>query len=174
MSNKKVSQSKVTEIIDTETGEVKQTVSTKTFGLDREPPYIKMYIDDIARLKELPQGMNKILMELIKSMGYNNVIPAYKPIKMMICESLDIKMDYLNKAISTFHKKGLLIRLHRGIYIADPELFARGKWEDIQNLRLVIEYSHDGTKKVKGNLPDEVQLKLGKFPLTFFVPSCEY
>lgn len=161
MSNKKVSQSKITETVDLDSGEVRQTVSTKTFGIEKEPPYIKMYIDDIARLKELPPGMNKILIELIKSMGYNNVIPAYKPIKMMICNNLNIRMDYLNKAISTFHKKGLLIRLHRGIYMADPELFARGKWEDIKNLRLVIEYSAKGTKEIKGNLPEEVQLKLG-------------
>ena len=100
-------------------------------------------------------------MELIKSMGYNNVIPAYKPIKEMICRNLGIKMDYLNKSIDAFYKAGLLIRLHRGIYMADPELFARGKWEDIKNLRLVIEYKKDGTKQLKSNLPQEVQLKLG-------------
>lgn len=161
MSKKKVSQSTVKEIVDSETGEVIEVISTNTFGVDKEPPYIKMYIDDIARLKELPPGMNKILMELIKGMGYNNVIPAYKPIKMMICRNLGIKIDYLNKAISTFYKKGLLIRLDRGIYLADPELFARGKWEDIKNLRLVINYTADGKKEIKGNLSEAVQLKLG-------------
>lgn len=160
MGNKKVSQSKITETIDLETGEVRKVVSTNTFGIDKEPPYIKMYIDDIARLNQLPPGMSKILMELVRTMGYNNVIPAYKPIKKMMCRTLDIKMDYLNKAISAFHKKGILIRIDRGIYIADPELFARGKWEDIKNLRLVIEYSNDGTKKVKGDLPEQVQLSL--------------
>ena len=161
MGNKKVSQSRVTETVDLDTGEIKQQVSTSTFGVDKEPPYIKMYIDDIARLKDLPPGMNRILLELIKSMGYNNVIPAYKPIKMMICDRLGIKMDYMNKAITKFHKKGLLIRVHRGIYIADPELFARGKWEDIQNLRLSIDYKQDGKKKLSSNLSEEVQLKLG-------------
>ncbi len=159
--NTKVSQSKIKETIDVETGELKSHVSTQVFGLEKEPPYIKMYIEDIARLKELPHGMNRILLEMIKSMGYNNIIAAYKPIKTIMCNNLGIKMDYLNKAISTFHKKGLLIRLDRGIYMADPELFARGKWEDIKNLRLVIEYSKDGTKKLKSNLPKEVQLKLG-------------
>lgn len=161
MEKKKVSKSTIIQQVNSETGEVIDLVSTQTFGIEKEPPYIKMYIDDITRLKELPPGMSKILMELIKSMGYNNVIPTYKPIKQMICRNLGIKMDYLNKAISTFHKKGLLIRLHRGIYVADPELFARGKWEDIKNLRLVVEYAKDGSKKLQSNLPEEVQLKLG-------------
>lgn len=162
MSNKKkIITSNSVEVIDHNTGEVHQTTINTTFLLDKEPDFIKMYVSDIARLKELPTGMQPILMELIKSMGYNNVIPAYKPIKEMICRNLGIKMDYLNKSIDAFYKAGLLIRLHRGIYMADPELFARGKWEDIKNLRLVIEYQRDGTKQLKSNLPQEVQLKLG-------------
>lgn len=161
MSKSKVSKSTIIQHVDQDTGEVIDLVKTQTFGIEKEPPYIKMYVDDITRLKDLPPGMSKILMELIKSMGYNNVIPTYKPIKQMICARLGIRMDYLNKAISTFHKKGLLIRLHRGIYVADPELFARGKWEDIKNLRLVVEYAEDGSKKLVSNLPEEVQLKLG-------------
>lgn len=160
-TKKKLSQSTITNTVDLDTGEIKESVTTKSFQVEREPAYIKMYIEDVARLKQLPPGMQPILMELIKGMGYNNIIAAYKPIKMMICSNLGIKMDYLNKAINTFYKKGLLIRLHRGIYIADPELFARGKWEDIKNLRLVIEYNQDGTKSLKSNLSEEVQLKLG-------------
>lgn len=159
--NKKIIRANSTEIINHETGEIHETISNTTFFVEKEPEYIKMYVNDIARLKNLPTGMQPILMELIKSMGYNNVIPAYKPIKDMICKNLGIKMDYLNKSIDAFYKAGLLIRLHRGIYMADPELFARGKWEDIKNLRLIIEYKKDGSKQLKSNLPQEVQLKLG-------------
>lgn len=160
-NKKKVIRSNSKEVIDHQTGEIHETVINSTFFVEKEPEYIKMYVSDIARLKNLPTGMQPILMELIKSMGYNNVIPAYKPIKEMICRNLGIKMDYLNKSIDAFYKAGLLIRLHRGIYMADPELFARGKWEDIRNLRLVVEYKKDGTKQLKSNLSQEVQLKLG-------------
>jgi DNA primase len=71
----------------------------------------------------------------------------------------------LNKAIDTFYKKGLFIRVARGVYMADPELFARGKWEDIRELRLVIDYVTDDngrtTKKLKSDLSESVQLRLG-------------
>jgi len=155
--NVKVSQTKIVDTINVETGEIYQSIQTKVYGQDKEPNYIKMYIEDIARLNELPIGMNKILIELIKSMGYNNVIPCYKPIKLMICNRLGIGLDYLNKAIDMFNKKGILIRYQRGIYIADPSLFAKGRWEDIKNLRLIIDYNKDGTKSIKSSVNDEME-----------------
>lgn len=166
MSNKKNKVSKTTliESVDTETGEVINTLKSQTYAVEKEPRYIKMYVDDVARLNDIPLGMSPILLELISQMGYNNVIPALKPIKAITCAKLGISLDYLNKAIQTFYEKGLFIRVARGIYMADPELFARGKWEDIKNLRLIIEYNAEGSKghprKLSSNLPEEIQLQL--------------
>lgn len=159
--DRNISKTSKIEILDKETGELTTSINTETYKIDKEPAYIKMYISDIARIKEVPSGMEKILMEMVCSMGYNNVIVAYKPIKDIICKRLGISIHYLNKAIGTFKKKGLLISVARGVYIADPELFARGNWADIKNLRLVIDYKEDGSKELQSNLPEEVQLKLG-------------
>jgi len=165
MGTKKFTQTKITETLDKKTGELVQISNTKTFNFEREPEYIKMYISDVARLKEVPAKMSPILLELVSQMGYNNLIPAYKPIKLMTCRKLGISIDYLNKAIQEFYNKGLFIRVARGVYVADPDLFARGKWEDIKELRLVIEYKNksdgSGVKKLKSNLSEEVQLRLG-------------
>ena len=159
-----VSQTKIVQNVNYETGEITEETVTKAFHLEKEPDYIKLYVSDIARLSDVPVGMEKILMELISQMGYTNIIPAYKPIKLMVCKRLNISLNYLNKAIQTFYEKGIFIRVARGVYIADPELFARGKWEDIKELRLVIEYKDNGKetiKTMKSNLPEQVQLRLG-------------
>ena len=164
MKKKKVTQSSITQTV-TSDGEILEHSTTKTFQFEKEPEYIKMYISDVARLKNVPNGMSPILLELISQMGYNNIIPAYKPIKLITCNRLGISLDYLNKAITEFYKKGLFIRVARGVYMADPELFARGKWEDIKQLRLVVDYDVDKkgntVKKLKSNLSEEVQLRLG-------------
>ena len=94
-------------------------------------------------------------------MGYNNVIPTFKPIKEMIAKKLNISYHTVDKSVKLFRKKGLFIPIARGMYIADTELFAKGKWSDIKNLRLVIEYRENGEKKLKSNLPQQIQLKLG-------------
>jgi len=159
---KKITHSQTKQIINNE-GEILETEIVQTFQVDKEPDFIKMYIADINRLNNLPKGMDVILLALLKTMSYTNIIPVYMPIKQVIAREIGVSIVYLNKAIEAFYKTGIFIRVARGIYMADPELFAKGSWNDIKKLRLVIDYNKNGTKSLKSNLPEEMQLKLG-FP----------
>ena len=42
--------------------------------------------------------------------------------------------------------------------MADPNLFGKGEWKDINNLRLVINYNQDGTKHISGERLDQLKL----------------
>lgn len=157
-------QLKTEEIIhmDNDTGEVLANhsyVTTNTF--DSEPAYFKVYVDDLVRLNDVPRGMTAILLELVKNMSYGNVIPAYKPVKDAVCSNLGISINYLNKAIDTFYKRGIFVREARGFYRADPELFGKGKWKDVKELRLQIEYKSDGTKHMISSLSPNARLAKG-------------
>lgn len=160
-SYQKVVRTNETYSVDESTGEIlSHEKTTESQSFEKEPSYIKIYVDDIARLKEVPKGMTRILLTLVKAMSYGNIIPTYKPIKEHICNDLGISINYLNKAIDTFYKKGIILRVARGMYMADPELFGRGKWKDIKDLRLLIEYTPDGRKKLTSSLSDRFQLQL--------------
>lgn len=152
MSKKKVTYEKSTEVLDKETGEVTLVTREQTSMIEREPDYVKLYIGDIMRLNELPPATGKVMIALLKSMGYNNIIPAYAPIKRMICRDLGITMNTINKAIDNLVKKELLIRFERGMYLADPNLFGRGKWADIKEIRTVITYNEEGKKEIKAEV----------------------
>ena len=151
-------------VTDLSTGEMVSHSKTETTAFESEPPYVKMYISDIVRIKSLPQGSTKVLFELVATMGYNNTIATYKPFKMMIATKLGLSLSYVEDCISGFIKKGLFIKIARGMYVADPSLFARGRWADIKELRLSIVYTDkkEGTtsKKLSGNITEEMQLKL--------------
>lgn len=142
-------------------GEVVEEHNHQTFMIEREPYYVKLYIEDIGRLNGISTTQNKILLSFIRSMGYSNLIPTYKPIKMMIAKELNVSLNTINMAVSDFKKKGLFIPVARGMYIADPNLFGKGKWSDIKSLRLSIEYKKDGTKKLSSDLPEQLKLNLG-------------
>jgi hypothetical protein len=161
MGKKKITQTKIIEKVDTKTGIIElKEIQSQSFLIDKEPDYVKLYLADITRLKDIPSGMNKVLFELMKSINYNGIIMAYKPVKDLMCLNMGISVNYLNKCIDEFYKKGILIRYARGVYIADPNLFAKGSWKDIQNLRLVIEYNKDGTKTLKSNVSEEMKNQL--------------
>ena len=132
-----------------------------TFSYETEPEYVKLYLKDIGKLNGLSPASNNVLLELIRGMSYNNVIPVYMPIKRMIANKLGISVHAVEKGIKEFYKKGLFIRAARGVYIADPQLFGKGKWTDIKKLRLVIDYEKDGSKKLSSNIPEQLKLKLG-------------
>ena len=149
----------VRETIDGKTGEITTLEKKTVFQIDKEPDYVKLYLKDIIRLKGLPPATSNILNSLLKSMGYNNIIPAYAPIKKIICRDLNISMDTFNKGIDNLYKKNILIRLDRGIYMADPELFGRGTWGEIKEIRMCITYGEDGKKQIKTEI-DKDQLKL--------------
>ena len=163
MKTKKfITRVETTESYDLSSGE-KQTlnVNVSSFLVDKEPEFIKLYIQDIGRLNSINGKANEVLLAFISKMGYNNLIPTYKPIKEMIARDLGISLHTVNAAIKSFKKKGLFIPFARGMYIADPELFARGNWKDIKQLRVIIDYNKDGSKKIKSNLIEQVkQLKL--------------
>ena len=158
MAKKKIVFEETTRTIDESTGELLTTTNKQVSFADKEPDYVKLYISDIVRLKDLPPSADKVLMEIIGQMGYSNIFAAYAPIKRVMIKNLDISMNTLNKSIDQLHKKGILIRIERGVYLVDPNLFARGSWDDIKNIRLTIEY--DGTtgqKKLTSDAPEKLK-----------------
>ena len=160
MENKKnVFVREVVEIANAETGEITMSKKQEVAMFKKEPPYVKLYLNDIGRLKGLNNSEQHLLNELVFNMGYNNVVPSYKPVKEMIAERLKMKYNTLDKCIKNLYKKGILIRKARGFYIVDPELFGRGSWTDVQKIRMTIDYNPDGTKTIN----TEVSKQLGLF-----------
>lgn len=155
---KKITHEKIEIVTDTLTGEILTQKSYINSVLDKEPDFVKLYLKDVIRLKDLPKNSENVLNLLLKSMSYKNIIPAYAPIKRMICSELNIPMNTLNKSIDNLYKSGILIRVERGIYMADPDLFGKGEWKDVKNLRLVIEYKKDGTKHISGERIEQLKL----------------
>ena len=148
----------VNEVIN-ESGEILVNQRTEVSQFESEPPYVKIYLQDIARLNGLNPSEQKLINELVFNMGYNNVVPSYKPVKEIIANKLGVSYETIDKAIKTLHKKGVLIRKARGMYIMDPNLFGRGSWKDIKKIRMVIEYDENGKKTINTEVSKQLDLK---------------
>lgn len=137
-------------VVDKTTGEIlSENVTSQTFiNKGSEPPFIKLYIDDLILLNDLPTKSSAILWELLRNMSYDNEIALNAYRKKKIIENLDIKMSTLNNALSSFVKKEILYRVGSGTYIPNPYLFARGSWDDISDLRMIVNYKA-GKKEIQ-------------------------
>lgn len=128
-------------------------------SFEKEPPYVKVYLEDIGRLNGLDPSEQKLVNELVFNMGYNNIVPSYKPVKEAIAHKIGVSLSTVNRGIQSLYKKGVLIRQARGFYLLDPSIFGRGSWKDIKKIRMTIDYNADGTKTVNTEVSKQLDIE---------------
>jgi hypothetical protein len=128
-------------------GELIEETSLKSFNVHREPDFIKLYTADLLRIKDIPKGMNGVLIFLLKKMNYQNEVYVISHVKKEMELELGIKDITIKKSLEEFVCKKILTRKHKGVYIFDPFLFGRGAWEDVRKLRLTITYESGKAEK---------------------------
>ena len=137
-------QEKETVEIDTNSGEIvssKKTIEKHKKSI--EPNFVKLYLDDIALLQNLPRSHSDVLFELLKLMNYRNEIVLNSAIKEEIMESVKNvnSLQALNNILTALKKKDILFSNRTGIYIANPYLFGKGHFAEVQSIRLIIDYT---------------------------------
>lgn len=142
---KNVSYRETSVTLDKDSGELlEQKYTTVTKAKDDD--FIKLYLADIGYLHRLEHNQQELLYYFLKRMGYDNLIPMYKPIKEIIAKESGKALSTINNALSAFVETGILLRQGRGLYLANPYLFGRGKFEEIEKIRMELIYTSDGIK----------------------------
>ena len=146
------------EIIDKETGEV--VTSEKVTQLPKEPNFVKLYIDDIGKLYNLPKSCSGLMMALVKKIDYEGIITIASGAKKRTAKELGISIQSFDNSIQKLLKQGIMIRIDRGEYMMNPNLFAKGDWTDVRRLRnkyieLNISYTDTGERKVVSRIKDK-------------------
>jgi hypothetical protein len=145
----KINQSVETLVLD-EQGNMVSKRANKTLSWGDEPPYIKMYLDSLLYLKDLPKSYNTVLNALLKRMSYagdvdGQVIVVNKAVKTRISNEIGTTVSRIENVMTDLVKGELLYRIDRGMYRVNPNFFGKGDWQDIARLRLEITF--DGTGK---------------------------
>ena len=144
---KKIIKQSTQTTIDGNSGEIMEVVDRKEFKVDREPDYIKLYLDDLAYLMHLPN--NDVLFCLLKKMNYEGEVILIKSIVEDICQKTNLKnRTYFYSLIKKYTDKDILIKKDRGVYLFNPFFFGRGKWEDIQKIRMSIDYTPSDGRQI--------------------------
>lgn len=128
--------------VDDTTGEVKNMSTVYVSTPQSEPAYLKLYMDGLARLREIPLYCWPVLLWLLGRMPYANADQCFEfgvPMRQRACGELKVKISQVNHAVADLVKCGAVLRVDRGLYRFNPAFFARGEWKDIQKLRSCAE-----------------------------------
>lgn len=134
--------------IDRQTGEVIRSTSnvTELRPLPKEPPYIKLYIEDLSRLLGLANS--EILLYIAASIGYDGIASLSTTRRARIALTCGVTEKTVRNAITEYLRAGVLRRVGRAEYELDPHIFGRGDWADIRErrdrFRLEVDYSEQG------------------------------
>ena len=131
--------------VDKETGEVIRRTTVLQF--DREPNYIKLYLDCLGVVfgnDGLSSGITGLLVEVLKQASYAEggqhvVLNSYN--KAIICKNTGKTLRALEKAVQVWTENNVLKRVARGTYQINPWLFGKGEWRDIKNLRATFDFT---------------------------------
>jgi hypothetical protein len=121
--------------IDHQTGEIKQISHLKVLKFDPEPPFVKMYIDDLCALKSVPGSLKDVLTLMLRRLDYEGYVTLSQRIRNSICTELSILQTTLSNRLSKLIKTDLIRRTGNNEFKVNPHYFARGSWRDIVEQR---------------------------------------
>lgn len=155
-NTRKITDTSLSTIINTNSDGVivsEETNFSNTIRIvEKAPPYMKLYLDDLSLMRQLSKMENLILHEIFKITQYNtNRVILNKFYREEIAKNLEIKDQTIRNAISKLTKLDLLIKQGTGVYILNPKNFGIGDWGSLKGLRMTIEYTSEGKEvKVEG------------------------
>ncbi len=138
--------------VDHETGETLKETVNETLRFSEEPQFVKLYLQDILYLSDMPKRYDKVLYELIKRAQWANAdqgmtITLSSGSKRLIAKTLKLNgISLISNALTDFVKAKILKRIETGVYALNPNLFGKGDWQDIAKLRLDVDYDLSGKK----------------------------
>lgn len=140
-----IKQSVETSVIN-DKGELVSKRANKTLSWGAEPSYIKLYLQDILYLSDIPNKHTQVLYELLKRSTYAGdkdgmqvIVNSY--VKNCIKDKLGLKnVGSISNAITELVKGKILYRVGTGAYNFNPYLFGKGDWQDVSRLRLEVNY----------------------------------
>ena len=122
-----------------------RSVGTRTI-YKQEPPYVKLYLEDILYMADMPKSLSGLTYALAKRATFADkddrlVIYLNTFLKQQICTECGYEvMQSLNNAINKLCKGNIIKRLGAGTYQLNPYLFGRGEWKDIDKIRMTWDY----------------------------------
>lgn len=134
MSNT-VLNTKVIETLNLGTGEIVESVKTKTYRVSREPSYVKTYLDDRAILYKLSPKALGFTMALIDIMDYEGNVYLNPTKKKQLAGESGYSRRGIDTALTTLTKLKICINVDLGTYAVNPYLFSKGSWSEVSILR---------------------------------------
>ncbi len=136
-TTQKLSQKTEITVIDQD-GQILKHEVERVFKIKKEtePPYVKLYLDNINKVTTLKRGSIDVLIKLIELVEYNtNRVILTPSHRKEIAKSLNVGIGSLSNSLTDLKKSRILIDVDKGIFLLDPSVLAKGEWSKIKLIK---------------------------------------
>ena len=133
-------------VVDHATGEVMLSDKTNIYAPGEEPPYIKMYIQDILYTVDMERRYAALMNAMLKRIDYADrenglCIELTARKKRLILQEIGWKkVQSIDNGVQKLLKGKIIYRVERGVYRFNPYLFGKGDWKSIEKIRMEVNY----------------------------------
>lgn len=131
----------------------KDTIKSKYYRSD-EPPFVKLYLTDVALWNGLPAEVTPILYQILHMMDKDNQVYLNSYSKKKICEKLNISLSTINNYITKLVKAKIMERISRGVFRLSFDYFSKRKWSEVKQIKAQLVYM-DNCRKVKTTIDNK-------------------
>ncbi len=161
-----------TAVINNETGEViaESHSHTEQAKLPVEPPFVKVYLDCLAKFKDVQFSFNPILLELLKKTTFadeeeakgGQILYLNKQWKLASAKKCNVNLKRVEQARTEFVKKGYFYRTAVATYQLNSDIFGKGHWKDIYKVRTIQANFDFGAGTVVANIVKDEEQAMDK------------
>ena len=162
MPSDKILKEKIVQQIDYETGELIKQTTDKIVKVQKEPNFIKLYLDCMLTFTGTKHIPSNFLMEICRYITYSNknkkqmYLTIAKREREEISKELEISISMVNQYIKRCIDSGILFKTnYRASFIVNPFLIAKGEWSNIKELRAEFNFTSGTWSYTKGILDED-------------------
>jgi len=126
---------------DAESQKTVMSLKEENFMLPVEPPFVKLYTDNLSALFKLTGGENGVLYCLVRRVDFDGFININLALKKRIAREIGTEnVGVIANAITTLKKLDIIRATgERSEYMLNPKLFAKGDWKAIEQMRKLFD-----------------------------------
>ena len=147
----KIKSVKTTTVVEKTAVSVVEEHEVVSVNYSSEPDYIKIYLNTIMYLVDIPMGVSDVMKCVLMQLPYaSDEVPLVVLngfMKKMFAKKIGKSEQFVSDSITKLVKGKLLFRVggpHSATFQVNPHVFGRGKWEDIKKLQLNVAFSPEG------------------------------
>ncbi len=123
-----------------------------TGEISEEPNFVKLYIDDLCKVKGLSANQHMIFSFMLQNMNWDNLVGYGAYTKASFLKINNLANQTFNNNVASLVKANLIERVGRGEFRVNKKYAVKVEWSKVQSISWTTKYTKSGrVEKVEIN-----------------------